>query len=293
MYAYVCIYVCNYVCMYVNISLCLFICLSACLSACLLIYTSIYIVWQPPMNESRIRLVNEAFAKMDKTGDGIITISDLINVYDYREHSQYKNGQKTAKQVYMEFLDNFDVEDKGVGEVWCAFSFTVLSVSSCCSISVCFCCSYSCCSFSWSPSSFSCSSSPSSSSYYSYFLFMFLFLMFLFFSFFLLLLPFIHSFIHSLIHSFSQCLFVSSSSSSSPLPPPLLLLVLFFSPPHFSFFKNPILHSPARNMEGHLRFFTCHCSLFLHTGSHCMFSWIIFSVVLSLTEHHLIKCNCW
>jgi hypothetical protein len=32
---------------------------------------------QPPMSEARKKVVREAFAKMDKTGDGVITVDDL------------------------------------------------------------------------------------------------------------------------------------------------------------------------------------------------------------------------
>ena len=32
---------------------------------------------QPPMSKSRISIIEKAFAKLDKTGDGIITVEDL------------------------------------------------------------------------------------------------------------------------------------------------------------------------------------------------------------------------
>ena len=34
-------------------------------------------LFQPPMSENRKKVVMEAFRKMDKTGDGVITIDDL------------------------------------------------------------------------------------------------------------------------------------------------------------------------------------------------------------------------
>ena len=33
--------------------------------------------FQPPMSDIRIRVINEAFQKADKTGDGVITVEDL------------------------------------------------------------------------------------------------------------------------------------------------------------------------------------------------------------------------
>jgi Ca2+-binding EF-hand superfamily protein len=34
-------------------------------------------LFQPPMSESRVNIVKQAFAKLDKTGDGVITVDDL------------------------------------------------------------------------------------------------------------------------------------------------------------------------------------------------------------------------
>ena len=44
------------------------------------------------MSDTRKRLVGEAFAKLDKTGDGKVTIDNLRGVYDvkvYFSHSLY------------------------------------------------------------------------------------------------------------------------------------------------------------------------------------------------------------
>ena len=38
---------------------------------------SCFLIIQPPMSETRIKVVGEAFEKADKTGDGVITIEDL------------------------------------------------------------------------------------------------------------------------------------------------------------------------------------------------------------------------
>lgn len=36
-----------------------------------------FVSFQPPMSQSRINIINEAFKKLDKTGDGVITVDDL------------------------------------------------------------------------------------------------------------------------------------------------------------------------------------------------------------------------
>ena len=36
------------------------------------------------MSDARKRVVNEAFQKLDKSGDGVVTIDDLRGVYDVK-----------------------------------------------------------------------------------------------------------------------------------------------------------------------------------------------------------------
>lgn len=50
----------------------------------------------------------QAFRKLDKTGDGVITIEDLRGVYNAKYHPKYQNGEWTEDQVFRTFLDNFD-----------------------------------------------------------------------------------------------------------------------------------------------------------------------------------------
>lgn len=63
---------------------------------------------QPPMSQARKEVVLQAFRKLDKTGDGVITIEDLKGVYNVKSHPKYLNGEWTEDQVFRKFLDNFD-----------------------------------------------------------------------------------------------------------------------------------------------------------------------------------------
>lgn len=72
---------------------------------------------RPPMSKIRKQLIQKAFAKMDKTGDQIITIDDMIGVYDASKHPKVKNGEMTEKQVLREFLRNFEAADNADGQV--------------------------------------------------------------------------------------------------------------------------------------------------------------------------------
>ncbi|XP_052105627.1 calcyphosin-like protein isoform X3 [Mytilus californianus] len=63
---------------------------------------------RPPMSQTRISIINEAFAKFDKTGDGVITLEDLKGVYSVKHHPKYLNGEMTEDQILRTFLDVFD-----------------------------------------------------------------------------------------------------------------------------------------------------------------------------------------
>ncbi|XP_023226776.1 calcyphosin-like protein [Centruroides sculpturatus] len=63
---------------------------------------------RPRMSPQRLALVEKAFAKLDKTGDGKITFEDLQGVYNVKNHPQYLNGQITEKDLLRKFLANFE-----------------------------------------------------------------------------------------------------------------------------------------------------------------------------------------
>ncbi|MEQ2203964.1 hypothetical protein XENOCAPTIV_005821 [Xenoophorus captivus] len=49
-----------------------------------------------------------AFRKLDRSGDGVVTIEDLRGVYNAKYHPKYQNGEWTEEQVFRTFLDSFD-----------------------------------------------------------------------------------------------------------------------------------------------------------------------------------------
>jgi Ca2+-binding EF-hand superfamily protein len=53
-------------------------------------------------------MVDKAFLKFDKDGNGHIDINDIRGVYDARMHPKVKSGEWTEDQVFAEFLTNFN-----------------------------------------------------------------------------------------------------------------------------------------------------------------------------------------
>uniref|UniRef100_F7DSR6 EF-hand domain-containing protein n=3 Tax=Ornithorhynchus anatinus TaxID=9258 RepID=F7DSR6_ORNAN len=67
---------------------------------------------RPPMSRAREEVVAAAFAKLDRSGDGVVTVGDLQGVYSGQSHPKVRSGEWTEEQVLRHFLDNFDSPDK-------------------------------------------------------------------------------------------------------------------------------------------------------------------------------------
>lgn len=60
------------------------------------------------MSSARRQVIAQAFQKLDKTGDGVVTVEDLQGVYNSKHHPKHKSGEWTEEQVFRSFLDSFD-----------------------------------------------------------------------------------------------------------------------------------------------------------------------------------------
>lgn len=72
---------------------------------------------RPPMTRVRKELIEQAYQKLDKTEDGVITVKDLVSEYDVRHHPQFINGDMTKKEVYQGFLSTFDAPESSDSQV--------------------------------------------------------------------------------------------------------------------------------------------------------------------------------
>lgn len=71
-------------------------------------YDEFLVSCRDPLNEFRMRFVRQAYAKLDKNGNGQVQIDDLIDVYNVEKHPEYLQGKKTKEQVLTEFMGTFE-----------------------------------------------------------------------------------------------------------------------------------------------------------------------------------------
>jgi len=89
---------------------------------------------QPAMSKTRLDMIDKAFKKMDKTGDGVITVEDLKLAYSVQHHPQFLSGEKTADQLLKKFLDVFqsgDGDDKVINYLVDKLYILIISVFYC------------------------------------------------------------------------------------------------------------------------------------------------------------------
>ncbi|KAG8192098.1 hypothetical protein JTE90_005395 [Oedothorax gibbosus] len=72
---------------------------------------------RPPLSDDRLAIIDRAFAKMDQTGDGCVTLEDIKGVYNAKEHPDVQDGKKGEDEVLLEFLGSFDTPNKADGKV--------------------------------------------------------------------------------------------------------------------------------------------------------------------------------
>ncbi|XP_061709996.1 calcyphosin-like protein isoform X2 [Cydia pomonella] len=72
---------------------------------------------EPPMNDGRRAIVDRAFRKLDKSGDGVIATEDLRGIYSCAANPRYKSGEETEELLIGKFLANFESEGTVGGKV--------------------------------------------------------------------------------------------------------------------------------------------------------------------------------
>jgi hypothetical protein len=69
------------------------------------------------MSDRRRGLVDLAFSKLDKDGNGVLEPKDIVDLYDASRHPDVLNGKRSPSEILREFLDTFDVGGEIDGKV--------------------------------------------------------------------------------------------------------------------------------------------------------------------------------
>ena len=60
------------------------------------------------LSQRRRNMVLKAFAMMDKTGEGMITVQDIQGIYDVSRNPDFIEKRLTKEQILVNFLNQFD-----------------------------------------------------------------------------------------------------------------------------------------------------------------------------------------
>jgi calcyphosin len=74
------------------------------------------------MSFERKQIVREAFNLLDKSGDGVVTVEDILQNYDFSFHPSVSNGSITSDEAATEMLSCFESTGDVDGKVtWSEF----------------------------------------------------------------------------------------------------------------------------------------------------------------------------
>jgi len=64
------------------------------------------------LNQRRLEMVHMAYDVLDKSGDGLVTIDDIMMAYDASYHPDFQSGRKTKEEVLREFMQVWETHKK-------------------------------------------------------------------------------------------------------------------------------------------------------------------------------------
>lgn len=82
-------------------------------------FNEFIVALRPPMAKSRLKVIDEAFNKLDVNNDDVIDVGDLKITYstNAKNHPRYKSGEWSEEQTLRFFLDSLDTPGDPDGKV--------------------------------------------------------------------------------------------------------------------------------------------------------------------------------
>ena len=62
------------------------------------------------LNNFRVGIIRKAYEKLDVNGDGTVRLDDIARLYDVSKNPEVVSGRKDPKEVYMEFMRQWDTQ---------------------------------------------------------------------------------------------------------------------------------------------------------------------------------------
>ncbi len=64
------------------------------------------------LNERRTEMVHMAYNVLDRSGDGLVTLEDILTIYDASYHPDFIGGRKTEKEILEDFMGVWETHKK-------------------------------------------------------------------------------------------------------------------------------------------------------------------------------------
>lgn len=82
-------------------------------------YDEFLVALRGDLNARRTKLVDMAFDKLDRTGDGLVTVEDLVDAYNVEFHPKFKSGEMSKRDILQDFMKQWDGANRdGKVERW-------------------------------------------------------------------------------------------------------------------------------------------------------------------------------
>lgn len=64
------------------------------------------------LNDRRTNMVHMAYKVLDKSGDGLVTLDDIMKAYDASHHPDFQSGRKSEEDIMREFMGVWETHKK-------------------------------------------------------------------------------------------------------------------------------------------------------------------------------------